>query len=185
MDMNAGMIAIGHPATISKAVLHPCLICSAFLPASPRRSSVRPFAAKSLPAMIRAIAMTASMDGVGTSTALPIALIGIRPAGTSSDTYLCSKDLGVPVAGDLPAGLGQCLLAHPVGQLEPRGEVRHLGAELVGDRDALCIDCLVKAADHRRDAFGVEFVMPPRSIKPALPTQFATCSIAFALTNPV
>src|SRR5262249_25404954 len=101
----AGAASVRRLRDYTKPCCITCLICSAFLPASPRRSSVRAFAAKSLPAMIRAIAMTASMDGVGTSTALPIALIGIRPAGTSSDTYLCSKDLGVPVAWYGPSEL--------------------------------------------------------------------------------
>src|SRR5690349_4336867 len=36
---------------------------------------------------------------------LPIALIGISPAGTSSDTYLWSKDFGVPVAWYGPSEL--------------------------------------------------------------------------------
>jgi len=54
------------------------------IPLRPRRPSVRASPAKSFPVMVRTIAISASIAGVGTPASAPSALIGIRPVGTSS-----------------------------------------------------------------------------------------------------
>ena len=74
------------------------LICDAFIPARPIRSSVRASPEKSLPVIARTSVISASIAGVGTPAAAPRALIGISPTGTSSVMYLWSNDFGVPVA---------------------------------------------------------------------------------------
>jgi hypothetical protein len=68
------------------------------MPLRPKRSRVRASAAKSFPVMFRTVSISASIAGVLTPAALPKALIGIRPVGTSSVMNLWSSDFGVPVA---------------------------------------------------------------------------------------
>src|SRR5712691_4409623 len=127
------------------------------------RSRVRASPAKSWPASVCARRMTASIAGVGTAAALPSALIGINPTGTSSAMYLCVQADGVPVGAiavcrQQMAGFGEALAAHAVGPLEPVFQIRHARSERGGDGNPLGIDRGVKAADRRRHAFGVEFV---------------------------
>ena len=57
---------------------------AALMPLGPKCSSVRASAAKSFPVMFRTVSTNASIAGVLTPAALPKALIGMRPVGTSS-----------------------------------------------------------------------------------------------------